>query len=185
MLDTKKILTKSEAQCTQWAKVLMLAQRRRCLYIAVFHHDYLISLPVYALLLRLSDLVFFFFFFSLSDQLLTFSLDSFHPLPLLVRCSTLHDSHDNLPCINVLKVVLANLVEDAHLFGRCIGIVVEGDEGCGSMVDGMRCRVRQGIEVWLTGSEWGGEDDGMDILYDGLSHLVEKMLRRKYFYPAL
>ena len=44
------------------------------------------------------------------------------------------------------------------------------------MVDGMRRRVWERIEVRLTGGEGSGEDDGVDILYGGFSHRVEKKL---------
>ena len=98
------------------------------------------------------------------EYFLTRSFLSFGSLSLLVHLSTLQNPLDDLACIDILKVMIANLVINVEFLSPCIWIVREWHKGCRTMVDSTGSTKREVGEVCCCGSKRCREDDGINVL---------------------
>jgi hypothetical protein len=72
----------------------------------------------------------------------------------------------------MLESVAIDFAEDAHLLRPGVGVVGQGDEGSGSVVDDVGSAEWQSLEVRLARHKGGGKDDSVDVLKKGLEALA-------------
>lgn len=101
------------------------------------------------------------------NQVFRSTLLQLSALPSLISLAALENARDNLASVHMLESVVVHLTEDTHLLGRGIGVVGQGNESGGSVVDDVGSAEWQGLEVRLARDKGGGKDDSVDVLKKG------------------
>lgn len=105
-------------------------------------------------------------------QIFRSTLLQLRALSSLISLAALKNARDNLASVHMLESVAIDLAEDTHLLRPGVGVVGQGDESGGSVVDDVGSAEWQSLEVRLARHKGGGKDDSVDVLKKGLEALA-------------